>query len=178
MSKNRSQKQQELQRLTDRLGKMKSVIFSSYHGLKVPEVTALRRTLRNEGIEYQVVKKTLLERALNQVGIPSVLLSSFTSGISLAFGYDDEVLPAKLLSIFQKEHKNIIFQGGIVQGQLYTATQVQALAKLPSRQELLGKMLGSLRSPLSGLCAAANGPLRGLIQVLSAKVSPAAENAK
>ncbi len=169
MAKTRQKKETEVSTLVGRLGKTRSVIFSSYTGLTVPEVTALRKELRGQGIEYQVVKKTLLERALSAVGLEHVTLKDIEGGIALAFSYEDEVLPAKLLDVYKKEHAAVVFQGGFVQGAFYTATQVQALAKLPSRTELLGSILGSLSAPSSNVVRVLAGPARALVQVLKAK---------
>lgn len=168
MSKTRSQKERESQTLLERLGRMKSVIFSSYQGLKVPEVTALRKELRSQGVDFQVVKKTLLQRALDSAGKTVPELPSPQGGLALVFGYDDEVLPAKLLDTYRKTHPVVEFQGGIIGDQHYSAQQITALAKLPSRQELLAKAIGSMKSPLSGLVNVSIGPMRGLVQALKA----------
>lgn len=169
MSKSRTQKDQEVTTLVDRLQHMKSVVFSSYDGLKVTEATALRKKLRDEGIAYHVVKRTLLERALKQTGLAGLPLDGLRGGLALAFGFEDEVLPAKLLGAFQKEHAGVVLQGAIVQGRWYGAAQAQTLAKLPSRLELFAQVIRSLRSPMAGWCIVASGPARGLITVLKAR---------
>lgn len=177
MPKTRSQKDQETQTLVDRFGRMKSVIFSSYSGLTVPQATALRKKLREQGVDYQVAKKTLLSRALAKAGMDENLADKFEGGLALAFGYDDEVLPAKLLSDFTKEFPALTLQGGIIQGQLYGAAQVQALAKLPSRTELLAMILGSLNAPASNMVRVLAGPARAFVQVLHAASTKQSESA-
>lgn len=154
--------------LVDRLQRMKSVVLSGYGGLKVTEATALRKQLRSEGVEYQVVKKTLLARALQQAGMAVLPVDGLPGGLALAFGYGDEILPAKLLDAFKKEYKGVVLQGAVVRGQWYNAAQTQALAKLPSRLELLTRIVGSMRSPMAGLCKVGIGPARGLVNVLKA----------
>lgn len=168
MPKSRVQKDQETQSLVERFGRMKSVVFSTYAGLTVPQATALRKQLREQGIEYQVAKKSLLTRALAQAGLDAIKLDAIEGGMALAFGFTDEVLPAKLLHGFMKDFPAIALQGGIVDGKLYSAQQVQALAKLPSRTELLSSILGSLQAPASNMVRVLAGPSRALVQVLSA----------
>ncbi len=169
MPKTRSQKQDDLKKLTDQLGRMKSVVLATSSGVKVSDVTMLRRQMRSETAEYVVIKKTLLARALKDAGIDYPGLADLKEGIALAFGFADEVAPAKLLSDFRKDHETVNFLGGIVGGTVYSAAEVQALAKLPSRQELLAKLVGSLAAPLSGFVRVAAGPLRGFLTVLDAK---------
>ncbi len=168
MPKTRLQKEQETQMLVDRFGRMKSVIFSSYSGLTVPQATALRKKLREQGVDYQVTKRSLLVRALAKAGVDATFINNLEGGLALAFGYEDEVLPAKLLSDFTKEYPSLTFQGGIVQGQCYSASQVQAMAKLPSRMELLATILGSLNAPTSNIVRVLAGPSRALVRVLKA----------
>lgn len=169
MPKSRQQKKADIDTLVDHLGRMKSVIFTSYDGLTVPEVTELRKTLRNEGVEHAVVKKTLFTRALEAAGMTGVSVKEFEGGIAASFGFTDEVLPAKLLKDFQKTHEAVVFRGGIIQGKLMSAAEVQALAKLPSKQELLAQLIGSLAAPMSRFVSVSSGPMRGFARVLAAK---------
>lgn len=169
MPKNRSQKQQELAKLAECLGKMKSVVLSTTTGLKVSDVTKLRKLMRAEGGEYLVVKKTLLTRAFEKSGVAFPELEGVKASFALSFGFEDEVAPAKLLSTFRKDHESLQFLGGIVAGTAYSAEQIAALAKLPTRHELLAKLVGTLNAPLSGLVNVAVGPLRGFVQVLKAR---------
>ncbi len=169
MPKTRQQKKDELSALVAHLGAMKSVVFTSYQGLKVNEATALRKQLRTEGVVYKVVKRTLLARALSQTGLPVPALPKAIGGVALAFGVQDEVLPAKLLDTFRKEHASVAFQGGIVQGRACTAAEIYSLAKLPSRQAILASILSTCAGPLRGLCVVASGPMRGVAQALRAR---------
>lgn len=169
MPKTRLQKEHETKTLVDRFGRMKSVIFASYSGLTVPEATALRKQLREQGVDYQVAKKSLLSRALAAAGADATLVDKLEGGLALAFGYDDEVLPARLLSDFMKEHPALVLQGGLVAGQFYGSEHVMALAKLPSRTELLASILSSLSAPASNVVRVLSGPARALVHALHAR---------
>lgn len=168
MAKSRAKKQEEFATLLDRMQRMKSVIFSSYEGLTVPQVTKLRKELKAQGVDYQVVKKTLLARALTALGRTELSVDALQGGVALAFGFEDEVLPAKLLDTFRKEHKVVTFLGGFVQHTLYDGAAVERLAKLPSRQELIAKLLGTIQNPLRGFLQVSSGPMRGFARVLQA----------
>lgn len=168
MPKTRQKKESEVAKLTDYLKRMKSVVIAGYAGLKVKDVTVLRKELKKEGVAYMATKKTLLKRALADAGV-ALDISGLKSGIALAFGFEDEVAPAKLLATFRKEHEQLALLGGMVGTATYSSEQVEALAKLPSRLELLAKIVGSLQAPLTGFVRVASGPQRGFVQVLSAK---------
>lgn len=169
MPKTRGQKQAELAKLTKQLSTMKSLVLSTTTGLKVSDVTKLRKLMRAEGAEYVVVKKTLLTRALRDEGISYPELDAVGSSFAVSFGFTDEVTPARLIQTFKKDHEVVEFLGGLVGKTAYSAEQVTALAKLPSRQELLAKLVGTLSAPLSRFVSVASGPMRGMAQVLHAR---------
>ena len=169
MPKSREQKKTELTRLATQLSAMKSMVLSTTKGLKVSDVTKLRKQMRAEGAEYLVVKKTLLFRALDDAGISYPELDAVGASFAVSFGFSDEVAPARLLYQFQKEHEVVEFLGGLVGRTAYSADHIAALARLPSRHELLAKLVGSMSAPLSRFLNAASGPLRGMVQVLRAK---------
>ena len=169
MPKSRTEKEQTVKELSDKLRRMKSVVLTGYSGLSVPDATALRKKLRSEGVDYCVAKKTLLVRALAECSVSYPEIESMEGGIGLAFGYDDEVAPARLLREFQKEHEVVTFRGGIVNSVIYSQSEVAALAELPSRIQLLGSLVGTLAAPISGFLNVAAGPLRSFMNVLTAK---------
>lgn len=168
MPKSRDQKKQEVLILAERLRGMKTAVFAGFAGLTVPQSTALRKKLAEEGVEYKVVKKTLLTRALEEAKLDASVVEKLEGGIGVAVSQDDEVLPAKLLDQCRKDYPVITLLGGIVQGVNYSAQQIQALAKVPTRLELIATMLGSLARPAQGFVQVISGPARGLAQVLRA----------
>lgn len=168
MAKTREKKEQEVGLLKDNLEKSKSVVFANYNGLKVKEVEELRKKCRAERVGYQVVKKTLLKKSLSEVKMESEAVSDFNGGIAVTFGFDDEVAPAKILNDFAKEHEALEFFGGFLEGSYVGPEKILALAKLPSKQELLAKVVGSIKAPVSGFVNVMAGNLRGLVQVLNA----------
>ncbi len=163
MAKSKQQKQATVAGLEAQIEGMKSVIFIATDKLTVKEETKLRQQLRAGGVPFSVVKKTLLSRALESKGIKAEGTAPFRGTIAAAFGIADEVQPAALLNTFMK------FMGGVLNGQWMTAAQVSSLAKLPSKAELLAKLVGTLQGPTRGLVGVLAGPMRGFVQVLKAK---------
>jgi large subunit ribosomal protein L10 len=167
MSKTREQKQQMMEELAGKFGKMKSAVFTAVSGYTMEDADALRRKGREQGVELMVTKKTLLARALKEVGV-SVDEKMLEGSILTAVGLQDEVAPAKLVHEFFKDRESIRMVGGILEGKVMDAASVIQLAKLPSKQELLAKVVGSLNAPASGFVRVLSGNLRGLLYALQA----------
>jgi len=158
-----------MRNLTERIKKSKSIVFAGFNALGVKDNEALRLTLRKEHGEYYVAKKTLLERALKEQGIENLDTKTLDGKLAVIFSYEDEVSPAKAVDAFRKDKEDkIFFLGGILEGKLLSKTEVEALAKLPSKQELLSRLVGTLNAPVSGFVNVLAGNLRGLVTVLHA----------
>jgi large subunit ribosomal protein L10 len=169
MPKTRGQKKFILDELAKKTKDAKSIIFTKFEKLKVKENEELRRRLKEEGGEYVVVKKTLLNLALKNNSL-EVDTGSFDGKVAAVFGFTDEVAPAKAVDTFRKslEEEKIFFLGGILDGKFIPAETVESLAKLPGKKELLAKLVGSLNSPVSGFVNVLAGNLRGLVVCLKA----------
>lgn len=169
MPKSKIQKQEILRNLTERIKKSKSIVFTGFNALGVKDNEALRAKLREVHGEYYVAKKTLLERALKETGTENLDTKTLDGKLAVIFSYEDEVSPAKAIDTFRKDKEDkIFFLGGILEGKLLSKTEVEALAKLPSKQELLSRLVGSMNAPVSGFVNVLAGNLRGLVTVLKA----------
>lgn len=146
---------------------MKSAVFADFKGLKVKDITELRRLCQGQKISYGVAKKTLIRIAAKNAGL-DFNPDSMDGSYAMACGLEDEVAPAKMLADFVKKHEALKILGGILEGKTVDKTAIGFLAKLPSKQELLAKLVGSLQSPISGLVNVLAGNLRGLVRVLNA----------
>ncbi|MFH1426390.1 MAG: 50S ribosomal protein L10 [Candidatus Kerfeldbacteria bacterium] len=167
MAKTREQKEQELAVLNEKMEKSKGAVFANFMGLSVPEVQELRSNLKKEDSEMVVAKKNLVALMLEKAGLDKSKAKEMEGGISVVFGYDDEIAPARILAEYAKNHEALTFHGGILEGGLIDVDKVEALAKLPSRQQLLANMVGSLKSPISGFANVLGGNIRGLVQALN-----------
>lgn len=169
MAKSKEQKKQILDDISSKIKKSKSVVFAKFGALNVKENEELRQKLRDENSEYLVAKKTLLGLAFDKQKIEGLNPKEFEGRIAAIFGYEDEVAPAKILNDFKKENEDKIdLVAGILENKYLNTEEVIALAKLPSKQELYAKMVGSLNAPVSGFVNVLAGNLRGLMNVLKA----------
>lgn len=169
MPKTKDQKKQILESLKSKFGKAKSVVFVNFKGLGVKENEELREALRQGESEYCVAKKTLLSLALKDTGSGAINPREMEGQVAAVFGYEDEVAPAKIIDKFKKgKEEKIKFVGGILENKYIESAAVEALAKLPGKTELYGKLVGSLNAPISGFVNALAGNLRNLVYVLSA----------
>lgn len=140
----------KVEEVAAKVSKAKSIVLFDYRGLTVAEDTALRAELRKENVEYVVLKNHCVRRAFEKAGITGG--DDMLHGTNaFAFGYDDAVAPARILKGFIKKAKKCEFKGGVVEGKVTTAAEVEAIADLPSREVLIARMLGSMLSPISGL---------------------------
>lgn len=160
-------KKRVVDEIKERLEKIQGAVLTDYRGLNVAEVTELRNKLREAGVEFKVLKNTLTRIAAHQVGLED--LDSYLEGpTAIAFGIDDPVAPAKILSEFAKAHKALEIKAGILENKVIDAEGVKALADLPSREVLLAKLLGAMQSPMYGFAGSLQGLLRNLVYVLDA----------
>jgi large subunit ribosomal protein L10 len=161
------EKQQIAEDLRDRLSKSAIIVLTDYKGLDVAAMNDLRRRLRAEEIEYQVVKNTLLIRAAEDNDI-ALIKDYFKGPSAIALSYDDPIAPAKVLSEFAKENNKLEIKAGVMNGQVLDANAIKTLAKLPSREVLLGQLLSALNAiPTSFVRTIAEVP-RSLVSVLAA----------
>lgn len=165
MAKTKEQKTQIIDNLKDKLARKKAIVLLNFRGLKVEESEELRKLLREKQIDLAVTKNTLLKIILNEKGI-SVADDVLSQPLALAFSYDDEVVISKEISLFAKEHEALEILGGILDEGYVSSDVIEKLAKLPSREELLAKLVGSIASPLSGMVNVLSGNIRGLVNVL------------
>ena len=147
-------KAEQVSEVAEKIKRAQSVILFDYRGLTVEQVTALRNEMRKAGVEYVVLKNAIVERAVQQAGIDESILPFLKGPSAFAFGYEDPVAPAKILKDSIKKFKKCEMKAGIVNGKVFSAAEVNTLADLPSREQLIARLLGSMMSPISGLAVA------------------------
>ena len=165
-----------VEEMKEKLQASQGVVFVGFTGLTVADVTKLRRKFREGNVEYKVIKNTLTRIAANEVGYEG--LAEFLEGpTAMAYSTEDAVAPAKILKEFIKETKTeaLTVKVGIADGQIIDAAAVDALANLPSRDELIAKIVGSMQAPISGLVNVLQGNIRNMVYVLDAVRAKKAE---
>jgi len=160
-------KQKITEDLHERFSKSAIVVVTDYKGLDVSSMNDLRRKLREEDIEFQVAKNTLLVRAAKDTEV--ALIEDYFKGPSaVALSYTDPVAPAKILAQFAKDNQKLEIKGGVLKNKVLDVDAIKALAKLPSREVLLGQLLSVLNEvPTSFVRTIAEIP-RSLLNVLTA----------
>ncbi len=161
----KQQKEQIIKDLADKIKRQKVLIFADFRGLKVKEAQDLRRKLKEVDGEYKVAKKTLIKIALEKAK-KEIDVSQFDASLSLIFGYSDLISPVKTLVKFAKEHGRLKILGGLMEDKFLTLNEIKELAAIPSREELLAKLVRSLSSPIYGFVNVLEGNIRNLLLIL------------
>ena len=167
-----SAKQAVVAQLKEQLESAKGVVLTSYKGLTVAQDTELRRELREAGVSYHVVKNTMLRIAAKEAGIEGIE-EHLEGTTAFAFSTEDAVAPAKVICGFIKKNKLedaevLTVKVGMVEGKVIGVDEVKALAALPSREELIAKLLGSMNAPISNTGNVLQGVIRNAVYVLDA----------
>jgi len=164
---NREEKSQAVEALKERFQKTCVTLLAEYQGLKVSELTKLRQELRKDGAELKVLKNTLAGRAIQGTDMEP-LSKLFVGPTAVITSSKDPVTPAKILVKFVKEFEKAKIKGGFLSGKVMNPAEIDALSKLPSREEMLAKMLGSMQAPAQNLVNVMSAIPRQLATVLAA----------
>lgn len=148
-----AEKAKVVDEVVDKFKRVKSAVVVDYLGLTVSEVTALRKELREAGVEMKVIKNTYLRRAVAQTGYED-LENTFTGPTAVAFSYDDVVAPARIMAKYAKETDALEIKGGIIEGKVAPLEEIQALSTLPDRDGMLSMLLSALQAPVRNVAYA------------------------
>jgi large subunit ribosomal protein L10 len=166
---NRTEKGEVIAGFSEKLKGFQAVVLTNYRGLAVEQMNQLRRRLREEKISYQVVKNTLMRLASEGTDLEK-LDQYFEGPTAIAIAYDDPVPLAKILSDFVKTQPKLEIKAGLVQGRAVPSDQVKALATMPSREIILGKVLGTVQGPAAQMGGILYNALQQVLGILKARV--------
>lgn len=165
---NRTEKATFVAELQDRISRAPVVYLTDFTGLDVKSITKLRRSLREAGAEYVVVKNRLARMAFGETELPNIF-QDMTGPTGMVLGYEDVVTPAKALSDFAKEHnEKPAFKLGILDNQIIEPDEISRLAKLPPKQQLLAELAGAMEAPMAMLATALEAKLQEMAGLLDA----------
>jgi large subunit ribosomal protein L10 len=145
-----AQKKAIVEDLAEKFGRAASAVLVKYEGITVEQDTALRAALRAAGIEYTVIKNTLIGKACDKAGFEG-LKSELEGMNAMAISFDDPIAPAKILKEYAEKIESFELRGGILDGAVIDKNTVKELAEIPPREVLIGRLLGSIQGPLYGL---------------------------
>jgi large subunit ribosomal protein L10 len=161
------EKEQVVEAIKDRFANCDAVIMADYRGLSVKEMQQLRNKLREAGAGLTVYKNSLTEIAMRELAMPN--MTEYLAGpTGFIFINGDPVAPAKALTTFAKEHKALELKGGLVENVVLDANGIKAIAMLPSREELIAKLLGTMLNPIVGFARVLNGPVEAFARTVAA----------
>ena len=147
------QKKQEVSELAEKMKKAKIVLLADYRGISVEDITGIRAKLRGLNTEYKVIKNNITRRALEECKYEG--LEALLEGpTAVLLGYEDYLEPSKVIYNYSKDHDFYKIKGGIIDGKVVSAEEIITLAKLPSREALLGQLAGALLGTISKLAVA------------------------
>jgi large subunit ribosomal protein L10 len=164
----RSEKEQIIAEVKEKVSRAKSMFFADFTGITVEQVNELRREFRKSNIDYRVVKNTLARKTLEGISGYDKVNEKLVGPTAIAFGYDDPVAPAKVLKKFRDKNDKPKVKICVLESQVFDGQQLDMLAKLPSRAELIAGILGSIQSPITGVVGAINAVMRDLVNVIDA----------
>lgn len=164
-----AKKAETIAEVQDLIARATIAISTDYRGLKVSDLTALRRRLREVGVEYHVIKNTLGRRAATEAGKPAYL-EVLSGPTALAFGFGDQVEAARTLTEYLRTSRlNLPVRGAVLEERVLDPAGVQSLATLPSKDILVAQVLGGIQTPLVGLVSVLSGVSAALVRVLDAR---------
>ena len=157
--------------LKETLGKSNAGVVTTYQGIPTTEIVNLRHKLRESKLELKVVKNTLVRRAATEAG-KEFMAAHFNGPMAVVLGYDDVSAPARVLTQYiAGAGVNMTVSGGFLEDKWISAAEVKQLASLPSKNELISKVLGGLQSPIAGLVQSLSSPMLGIIYALNGRIS-------
>jgi large subunit ribosomal protein L10 len=166
----KEQKAGVIAELKETLGKSKAGVVTSYQGIPTTEIVNLRHKLRDSKLELKVVKNTLVRRAATEAG-KEFMATHFDGPLAVVLGYDDVSAPARVLTQYiSSSGVNMTVGGGFLDDRWLSVAEVKTLATLPSRQELVAKVLGGLQSPITGLVQSLSSPIMGIVYAINARI--------
>lgn len=166
MSNNLDRKKLIVDEIKDKFDKAQSAVVVDYRGLTVEEANELRKNFRAAGVDYKIYKNNLTKLAIKGTKFES-LEADLTGPNAIAFGFEDPVVPAKIVKDFAATHKNLELKSGVIEGEHYDIDGIKAIADIPSREVLIAKLLGSFKAPVSNVAYL----LQAIIDKKSAEVA-------
>lgn len=162
----RLEKEEQIEQIKELIGNSSAMFLVDYRGVNVADINKLRAQFRKEGVTYKVFKNTLFKKALEQLGAFEKLNEQLIGMIGVAFAKENFVAPAKIIKKYNEEAKKLQFKGCYLETTFYGAEQLDAIASMPTKEEIMSGIVGSIAAPASGIVGAINAVIRDLVSVI------------
>ncbi len=163
---NRTEKSNVVSEVTEIMEKSTAIFLTDYSGINVEDISDLRNQFRNEGVNYKVFKNTLFKRALEESGKYEKLADHLVGMTSFAFADENPVAPAKIIKKYFDKNKKLSLKACYIEGEYFDGSNLNTLALLPSKNDLVASIIGSINAPASGIVGAINAVMRDLVSVI------------
>lgn len=163
---NKTEKGEIVSRVKEMIQESTAVYLTDYSGINVEDINKIRSEFRKQNIKYKVIKNTLFKRALDEVGMYDKLADHLAGMTGYAFTSDNPVAPAKIIKKYFDESKKLSLKACYIDDQYYLGTNLEMLANLPSKNEIIAGILGSINSPVSGVAGAISAVMRDLVSLV------------
>jgi len=162
----RDRKEEIAQEIAGKIERSQGIYFTEFQGLNVAKMAELRREFRKAGIEYKVVKNTLIRKALKNVEDADKLASGLKNTTAVAFGYEDPIAPAKIIKKFSKDNESLKFKMATIDGVVFGADALPQLSEMLTKTENIGRAAGLINSVISSVPMVMNAVMRNLVSVI------------
>ena len=162
----REEKEQIVAEVAETVRRAHGMFFTDFTGLTVGQATELRREFFKAGVDYRVVKNTLIQKALEQVTGYDSVFNRLAGPTGVAFAFEDPVAPAKIIQKFSDKHSKLSLKVCVLDRQVYDGSKLKELASLPTRKEMMAAILGCVQAPLAGVPSVVNAVMRELVSVI------------
>ncbi|TAL67913.1 MAG: 50S ribosomal protein L10 [Bacteroidetes bacterium] len=162
----KQRKQEIVSELTDKFRNASGFYLVDFVGMNVEESIKIRREFKKMNVDYLVAKNTLVLRALNEVGDFNIPSDIFIGQTAIIFSYSDAVSPAKTLKEHIDKFNKPVFKGAYIEGQFFDGKQLKTVASLPTKQDIMASIVGSLHAPISGIVGSINAVMRDLASII------------
>ncbi len=163
---NKAQKAEIVEEIKENLQSSTAVYLVDYRGINVADINRLRREFREEGVKYKVYKNTLISRAIDEVGGYDKLKDLLVGMTGIIFADENYVAPAKIIRKYFKETEKLALKGCYIESEFYDGSSLEALASMPTKEEVMSAIVGSIASPASGIVGAINAVQRDIVSLI------------
>jgi len=163
---NKAEKGEIIEEIKELIQNSSAMFLVDYRSVNVADINKIRSNFRKDGVKYKVFKNTLFKKALQQVGGYDKFNDLLVGMIGVAFAGDNFVAPAKIIKKYNDESQKLKFKGCYLESKFYGAEQLETIASMPTKEEIIAGIIGSVAAPASGIVGAINAVMRDLVSVI------------